>query len=101
MVNHKKMSDEQKKMMSSKMTGRSRNPWEVLDEGELKCVPEVTMVKTSYYMKYLSTKYPTRAVEEWEDDRLIKRVVDNEKYIEPTNRMKWADKEYERYRARS
>jgi hypothetical protein len=37
------MSDQQKKMVSAKMTGKSRNLWEVLDEGRLKPVPEVIM----------------------------------------------------------
>jgi len=91
------MSDEQKMLVSKQMKGKSRNFWEVLDHGILKPVPEVIMTQISLHGRYTQTKFKTTSEDVWVDDRLEKRVTDNPKYLEPTNRMKWADDKYMNY----
>lgn len=93
MVNHKKMSDSQKKRMSLMMKGKSKNQWEILDQGILKSVPEVKMVKQNmvnamYACEFLRSdkRILTRMVTDKDTFEDKEEEYENESYVEPTQR---------------
>ncbi len=64
----------------------------ILDSGELKFVAEIQMSsKESSYLLFQETKFKTRNITKWIDDRMVKDVIENDKYVEMTERIKWAD----------
>lgn len=70
----------------------------ILDCGELKMCPEVKMTKQlSSLDLYLRSCYETKCIEEWIDDRMVKKHIENEFYVEPTPRMLYAYDKYNDY----
>ena len=70
----------------------------ILDEGKLKDVCEVSMsTKDSSYMLFQATKYKTKQKSVWVDDRLLDETIQNDKFIEMTPRIKWADEKVIEY----
>lgn len=76
------------------------NKLKILDEGKLKCCPEVKMAKAIHlYYAVLKKKDRLKTISTWSDELcdFKKEVVDNDDYKEPTPRIKYALKKYKDY----